>query len=261
MPASGLQLSLGVRETAAGGGADVGIGGNAGSAGGIEFVDLDAKTILFDGLWHAYTWNRSTATYTAFAGTTANSVLDGNYGSIEHLRFRNNTGISGPFTIWIDYVVNTVNSGPVVIQSFEGFADGTEVIFQEPSFSGSTSGNIAPGSSSGVDNSQGFDGTASYKVNWSFVDGGDRWVRLTTFGAQHPDPADPLRPEQSGHRIYDGRRTRAGQRGRVAPGRGHDAAAPPPVIKLLGGVGAEASPWRLLEGRWDETVGRLFSQR
>ena len=190
MPASGLQLSLGVRETAAGGGADVGIGGNAGSAGGIEFVDLDAKTILFDGLWHAYTWNLSTATYTAFAGTTANSVLDGNYGSIEHLRFRNNTGISGPFTIWIDYVVNTVNTGPVVIQSFEGFADGTEVIFQEPSFSGSTSGNIAPGSSSGVDNSQGFDGTASYKVNWSFVDGGDRWVRLTTFGA--PNTPNPL---------------------------------------------------------------------
>jgi hypothetical protein len=189
LPASALQLSLGIRETAAGGGAEVPIGGNAGASGGIEWVDLNSKTVLFDGLWHAYTWNLSTATFTAFAGATANNVLNGNYGSIESLRFRNNTGVSGPFTVWIDYVVNTVSSGPVVIQSFEGFADGTEVIFQEPSFSGSTSGSIAPGSSAGVDNSLAFDGTASYKVNWSFVDNTDRWLRLTTFNAANtPNP-------------------------------------------------------------------------
>ncbi len=185
-----LQVSLGIRETAAGGGPEVAIGGNAGTLGGIEFVNLDGQTVPFDNQWHGYTWSLGSDPLTAFAGTTANSVLDGAYGSIEHLRFKNHTGVTAPITIWIDYVVNTVAPGPTVVESFEGAAVGTEVMFQEPSFSGSTGSNLLPGSTAAVNDSTAFDGLASYKVDWTFVDNDPtRWVRLTTFGtAMRPNP-------------------------------------------------------------------------
>lgn len=190
LPAPALQVSLGIRETGAGGGTEVAIGGNAGTAGGIEFVNRDGQTIPFDNQWHAYSWNIAQDTLTAFAGTTANSVLDGAFGSIENLRFMNDTGVATPITLWIDYVVNTIAPGPVVVQDFEGVANGAEVMFQEPSFSGSTAANVAPGSTAVVDDTTAYNGLASNKVSWTFVDGNTtRWVRLTTFGATNgPNP-------------------------------------------------------------------------
>lgn len=191
IPALGLQVSLGLRETAAGGGPEVAIGGNGGSLGGIEWINQDGLAVPLDGQWHSYSWDLDADPVLAFAGTTANSILEGAYGTIEHLRFRNNTGITGPITLWIDYVVNSLSSGPVVVQDFEGFANGAEVIFQEPSFSGSTSSNIVAGSTSAVDDSIAFNGSASYKVDWTFVDNNPtRWVRLTTFNT--PNQPNPL---------------------------------------------------------------------
>lgn len=184
LPAMALQVSLGIRETAANGGADVGIGGNGGASGGIEFVNRDGQSIPMDNQWHQYSWDIDGDTLMAFAGTTANSILDGDYGTIEMLRFTNDPGTADPITIWIDYVVNTVDAGPAVMADFEGFADGTEVMFQEPNFSGSTSSNLVAGGTSAVDSSTAFSGSASYKVSWTFVDDATtRWVRLTTFNA------------------------------------------------------------------------------
>lgn len=180
-PAS-LQVSLGIRETGAGGGAEGPVGGDAGTAGGIEFVNLDGQTVPFDGQWRRYAWDLDADPLTAFAGTTANSILEGAYGALEHMRFRNHAGVVDPITVWVDLVVNTVNSGPVVVQDFEGFADGAEVMFQEPSLSGSTSSNLLPGSTAAVDSSTAFSGVASYRLDWTFVDSNPtRWLRLTTF--------------------------------------------------------------------------------
>lgn len=190
-PASAeLRVSLGVRETAVSGGPAGAIGSNAGTNGGIEFLDRDEQIIPFDGQWHPYTWKMSEADVMGFAGVTANSILEGNYGSIENLRFRNQPGINTPITLWIDYVVNNLDSGPVVVSDFEGYADGEEVIFQEPGFSGSTTAFVLPGSTAGVDSSTAYNGNASYRLQWTFVDSDPNgWVRLTTFDtANLPNP-------------------------------------------------------------------------
>lgn len=197
LPASAsLQISLGVRETAAGGGPEVPIGGDAGNAGGIEWINRDGQTVPFDGQWHLYTWEFGVDPVMPFAGTTANGILEGAYGSIEHLRFLNDTGVTDPITLWIDLVVNTPSPGPVTVQDFEGFAAGAEVMFQEPSFSGSTAANVLPGSTALVDDTQAFEGLASYRLDWTFVDGDPtRWVRLTTFNTPNgPNPLIRLEP-------------------------------------------------------------------
>ncbi|MBK9120506.1 MAG: hypothetical protein IPM18_13045 [Phycisphaerales bacterium] len=58
-----LQISLAIRET----GTAAGIGENGGTAGGIEFVNLDGQTLYLDGTWQQFSWHLPTATLTAFA--------------------------------------------------------------------------------------------------------------------------------------------------------------------------------------------------
>ena len=195
-----LSISIGVRETGFSGGADNGIGGNGGATGGIEFINRDGLTLTLDGTWQQFSFDMGAAIVngqvTPFAGATANGVLDGQYGTLEHIRIKSN-GNSAPISLWIDDVVNTVDPpGPPPPQSvligngFEGFADGTEVMFQEPSFSGSTTANILAGSTSGVDSSMFLNGAASYRVDFQFVDNDPtRWVRLTSFNTLNvPNP-------------------------------------------------------------------------
>lgn len=195
-----LSISIGVRETNAGGGADNGIGGNGGAAGGIEFINRDGLTLTLNGTWQQFSFDLANANLngqvTAFAGATANGVLEGSYGTLEHIRIKSN-GSTAPISLWIDDVVNTVDpAGPPPPQSvligngFEGFADGTEVMFQEPGFSGSTTANILAGSTSGVDSSMFLNGAASYGVDFQFVDNDPtRWVRLTSFNTLNvPNP-------------------------------------------------------------------------
>ena len=62
-----LAISIGIRETEAGGGTvGVPIGGNGGSAGGIEFVNLDGQTLPLDGNFHTFTFNFQNDPLTAF---------------------------------------------------------------------------------------------------------------------------------------------------------------------------------------------------
>jgi hypothetical protein len=185
-----LQVSLGTRET----GSTVAIGENGGASGGIEWVDKDLQTLTLDGTWQEFTFDMDMATIEAFAGGTANGILDGTAGTIEHIRFLSN-GFAGPITLWIDDVADTIDqNGPLppppattIFGTFEGdpngpYADGTEVMFRQPSFSGSTSGNLVAGSTSGVDNTVALSGDASYKVDFQFVDTDPaRWLRLTTY--------------------------------------------------------------------------------
>ncbi len=99
---------------------------------------------------------------------------------------------SGAYTLYVDNVIN-VGAGPgssdVVITDFESFALGDEVLFQEPTFSGSTVGNLAaPLSVSEVTSDQANGGTNSAVLQWFFNDtSASRWVRVTTFAANNKE--------------------------------------------------------------------------
>lgn len=199
MAAPTLSISIGVRET----GTAAAIGDNGGTANGIEWVNLDGQSLVLDGTWQQFTWDFANDPITAFAGATANGDLgDGGTitrGVLEHLRVRSN-GFGGPMTLWIDTITNTFDpAGPVPPQTFpigndfEGFANGDSVTFQRASFSGSTSGNIVPGDTSGIDNTTANTGSGSLRMDWQFIDNDpSRWARITTFqGTGHllPNPA------------------------------------------------------------------------
>ncbi len=195
LTAADLAISIGVRETQADGGASGGpIFSNHGNTGGIEFVNLDGQTLVADGTWQLFTFTPEVDTLTAFAGTTADSILDGEWGTLEMLRVSNIDGITLPIRLWLDNVTNTTSSGPTT-EGFETFAAGNEVMFQEPSFSGSTAANLLPGSTSAVTDATAFSGSQSYEMNFQFVDATTtRWVRVSTFDTPSlPNPAVRLR--------------------------------------------------------------------
>lgn len=196
--ARSLQVSIGIRETQINVPGTIPIGGNGGSTGGIEWVNLDGQTLVLNNTWQHFSFHIPTATFTPFAGASANGILDGSGGVLEHIRLLNIDGATDPITVWIDTVQNDFNpAGPpppqsVVFGSFEGFADNTEVMFQEPRFSGSTSGFLALFPNfAGVDNTVAHDGLASYRTEFQFINNTTtNWLRLTTFNALNsPNPA------------------------------------------------------------------------
>lgn len=191
--ASMLAVSIGIRETEAGGGTvGVPIGGNGGATGGIEFVNLDGQVLNLNGTFQTFTFNFQSDPLTAFAGTTANSVYDGTRGVLEMIRFRNTGGETGPIELYIDNIRAISPTGAVTtVSDFEGFANGAEVTFQEPRFSGSTTGNLAlTPNFAGVSDAFASQGAASYNVQFQYVDGTDtRWLRLSTFNSTNlPNP-------------------------------------------------------------------------
>jgi len=192
-----VAISLGIRET----GTTEPIGGNGGVSGGIEWIDLDGQTLTLDGTWQQFVFDFGSAPVTAFAGATANGAIDGTRGTLEHIRIRNVDGLTTPMTFWVDDVVNTVmGAGDVLITGFEGYADDAQVIFRQPSFSGSTSGHLAASPNfSGVDNTGGYTGDASYRIELQFVDDAvNRWVRLTSYTAPNlPNTAIDFGPGSS----------------------------------------------------------------
>lgn len=185
-----LDISLGIRET----GSTNGIGLPGGTAGSIEWVDLGGQTLVLDGTWQLFTFDLDAAPLTGFTG---DGILDGAAGTLEHIRIDSN-GQAPPMNLWIDDVTNTIDPAgppppnPVNFGDFEGLIDGDEYLFQEPSFSGSTSGNVAAGSFSAVDSTMANNGAASYNVSFQFVDNDpSRWVRLTTFSISSIAGGDP----------------------------------------------------------------------
>jgi hypothetical protein len=186
--ASELKISIGIRETGNAGGLP--IFGNGGATGGIEFVNRDGQTLQLNNTWQLFTFTPSTDTLLAFAGATANSILDTDWVVLEQIRILNSGGNTGPLRLWIDNISNTTTTFGTVTEGFESATLDTEVIFQEPGFSGSTSANIAPGSSALISASDAFAGTQSDELNFSFVDADPtRWARLTTFNTLNlPNP-------------------------------------------------------------------------
>jgi hypothetical protein len=185
--AASIKVSIGIRETNSAGA----IFGNGGTTGGIEFVNRDGQTLTADGSWQLFTFTPASDPLTAFAGATANSMLEAGheYATLENIRLLNDMGITKPIRVWIDDVTNTVASGPVV-QDFETATLGTEVMFQEPSFSGSTSAFLLPGSVTAVSDSMANPGSRSLQLDFQFVNATPtNWIRLTTFNTPNqPNP-------------------------------------------------------------------------
>src|SRR5690606_36698437 len=69
-------------------------------------------------------------------------------------------------------------------------APGSEVMFQEPGFSGSTTANLLAGSTTAVSDLMAHSGSQSLQMDLQFVDDLDtRWARVTTFDAPNlPNP-------------------------------------------------------------------------
>ncbi|HOW72145.1 MAG TPA: PEP-CTERM sorting domain-containing protein [Phycisphaerae bacterium] len=194
--AASLKVSLGTRETNK---TTVAIGGDGGGSGGtgIEWVaPVDSLDLPMDGQWRQYSFSMNAFNSPSFTG---NGTVDGTAGALEHLRFVPDGVYSGPYKIWIDDVAETVaGAAETVITSFAGAADNDQVMFRQPSFSGSTSANLlgAP-NFSGVDNTVGHTDNSSLRVEFQFVDAtphvpgvaGGRWLRLTTNAAPSlPNP-------------------------------------------------------------------------
>lgn len=197
--AASLKVSIGIRET--GNPNNLAIGANGGSANGIEFVNRDGQTLTADGTWQQFTFTPLTDTLTAFAGATANSMLDDDWGVLEMIRLGNDADGFTQYRIWIDDITNTTSAGAANFGDFEAATVGTEVIFQEPRFSGSTSANLqlTPNTSL-VTASMAHTGLQSNQVDFNFVDDSpvsgtpSRWVRLTTFNTPNlPNPLVRLR--------------------------------------------------------------------
>ncbi|MBP7933067.1 MAG: PEP-CTERM sorting domain-containing protein [Phycisphaerae bacterium] len=194
--AASLKVSLGTRETNK---PDVPIGGDGGGSGGtgIEWVaPVDSLDLPMDGQWRQYSFSMNAFNSTSFTG---NGNVDGTAGALEHLRFVPDGVYAGPYKIWIDDVAETLATGAeTVITSFAGSADDAQVMFRQPSFSGSTSGNLlTPPNFTGVDNTVGHTDNSSLRVEFQFkgatphVPGvaGGHWLRLTTNGAPSlPNP-------------------------------------------------------------------------
>lgn len=99
----------------------------------------------------------------------------------------------------LDYVLPPLGCpfGPDPITGFEMYADGTQVMFQNPRYSGSTAGHLALTPNSAVVSSAvpAYGGSKSSRIDWAWIDAGpSRWLRLTTNQAANmPNPAIDLR--------------------------------------------------------------------
>ncbi|MBK9128660.1 MAG: dockerin type I repeat-containing protein [Phycisphaerales bacterium] len=195
-------LTLGVRETG-----DAGpLGSLGGTTGPIEWIGAattsggapQGKPISPSNNWQTVTFDPAADPILSFLN--GNGVIDGTRGTLEHLAIASNSGSplrsSGTYRVFIDNVVN-VGAGPggtdFVLSDFESFDDNTEVLFQEPTFSGTTNANLlAAPSDSGVSSAYGNPGK-SIELVWFFRDSGSgRWVRLTTFAAGQMQLGNPV---------------------------------------------------------------------
>ncbi len=111
------------------------------------------------------------------------AVIGGKYGALDGLAIACQ-GDPGPVDIYIDRLENGTNG---VVQDWEGAPAGQSAYgFSQPSFSGTTSGNMltAPNQSAVSTNGIAYDGTKSCRVQFQFTDGlSNRWIRLVTANA------------------------------------------------------------------------------
>ncbi|MHC4673100.1 MAG: hypothetical protein ACYTBZ_11490, partial [Planctomycetota bacterium] len=192
---SGLLLALGIRENLALTGPALSDGGTTGSSiewlgatGTVGGPPQGTKQITPGWDWQLITFdpiNDPKLAYTDWGGADGN--LDGTFGVLEHLAITADPANldTGPYTMYIDKVFNDSTTA-----DFETYTAGQQVMFQEPSFSGSTDQNLqsAPDVSA-IDDSYGDNSAKSVRIEFQFVDEGtDMWLRLTTLNAPDGRP-------------------------------------------------------------------------
>jgi hypothetical protein len=178
-------LSLLIRESG-----DAGpIGSQGTDTGEMEFIGADTNGVGGAPLgiaisptngWQQVTFNP--AVLSPF-GSLGNGAITATRGVINSLAVTVNSASagrsSGSYRMYID---NVVNVGAATITGFEGYTTGDEVLFQEPTFSGSTSANLSsPPSSSSNSDVYNNGGTRSQLLTWFFRDTtAGRWARIAS---------------------------------------------------------------------------------
>ena len=132
-----------------------------------------------------------------WSGSGGNQI-NGDFGILDAIAFSiEDTTDSGPYLIYIDNFMN----GSTLIQDFESTPAGTNALFMQPAFSGTTSpfllsqapGTISPNLTT-VTNSNADTGTNSLMVTWQFKDTqAGNWLRLVAQGPGTPNPVIDLR--------------------------------------------------------------------
>lgn len=214
MATPSLQISLGVREATISGVPITGYPGDfytsANPAGGIEWFNLDQQTLVLDGTWQQFTIDLS-ATGISSTSFTGNGVVDQDLGTVDCIRIVNDGHYSHAITVWIDNIHNIYDTGPLPppatdepITTFDGvdgnagvpYADGAEVMFQEPTFSGSTSNRVATSPNfAGIDNAVGQDDLHSTRVETKFIvppPAEPSWLRLTPYHTVGKTESNPV---------------------------------------------------------------------
>jgi hypothetical protein len=168
---SGIKLALGVRE------ADSSIEW-IGASTAIDGAP-QGKTVSVSPNWQTVEFDL-TDSLLGFTGDGA--IADPANLILEHVAISidSASGNTGPYTLYIDNVVNDVTT----IEDFETAGLGTQVLFRQPRFSGTTLDDLltAPDVSEVVD-TQADASVQSNVVEWQWVDATDqRWIRLTTDG-------------------------------------------------------------------------------
>ncbi|MCP4590090.1 MAG: hypothetical protein GY842_05050, partial [bacterium] len=185
-----IMLGVGIRETG-----DTGALGSEGSgAGSIEWINVTTNgseeigiSVTPQNSWQTITFDSANGV----TGFTGNGQIDGVRGTLEHLAIwvdgNSPDRSSGTYRMYVDNVINVDadGGGDYLITDFESFATGDEVLFQEPTFSGSSSAHLSyPPSVSGTSAEFASTGSQSQLISWFFRDSTvGRWVRDTTSGA------------------------------------------------------------------------------
>jgi hypothetical protein len=188
-----LRMSIGVRKTNAAGP----VGSNAGTSGDIDWVgrpddgsDIDVILVPTDNVWHLVTFDLNAGPFNGFTGDGVVTSTTG-FGALEHLRIANTADGFTHYKVYIDDVTNTVNGVPTLLTNFDSDSVGSEVLFQDPGFSGSTAAKlqITPNINAVTDEAA-FSGTHSYVLEFDYVNdtaagvgSAGNWVRVTTNGA------------------------------------------------------------------------------
>ncbi|MFH1745641.1 MAG: hypothetical protein ABIG44_01220 [Planctomycetota bacterium] len=193
-----ILICIGVRETT-----DVGDLGQPGqNSGEIEWVGATSvldnapqgTPISATGGWQTLEFDPAGVLIEPFTGDGA---ITAPYGTLEHLAVAvNSTSADRSTGVYHLYVDNVINVGAgaggsnFVIEDFEAYALDSEVLFQEPTFSGTTDIHLSyPPSYSGTTDAYGNPGQSEY-LSWFWLDTtAQRWIRLTSYLANNrPSP-------------------------------------------------------------------------
>ncbi|MCX8090511.1 MAG: hypothetical protein N3I86_06170 [Verrucomicrobiae bacterium] len=184
-----IRVALSVRENTA-------LTGPVGAAGSGSILHFIGATYVLSGgapgdgvvltpstNWQTVTFQQGVDPVYTWFGTDPNpGFWDGDFGALDGIAIACEND-AGPFEIYIDDLANGTNG---VFQGWEGVPPGTVARgFSQPSFSGTTSGNLlsAPNESVVVTNTA-YSGTNSCRIRFQFNgEQNTKWLRLVTSGA------------------------------------------------------------------------------